>query len=138
MTLVQVHFCAASAWLGVVGAEAVLEHYGRDPASRRLVAKAHAWIDILFEGPLVGIVLVTGALLLARAWPAPPLLIVKVTAGMIAVIANAICIPLVRARARTTDDSLMIKLSRQVRMTGLAIPFGLLALVIGLSGYLTN
>ena len=134
MTLVQVHFCAASAWLGVVAAESVLEQFGRDPASRQVVAKVHAWIDILFEGPLVAVVLITGGLLLARAWPAPPMLMLKVAAGLIAVVANAICIPLVSARARTTDDSRIIRLSRQVRMTGLAIPFGILALAIGLAG----
>jgi hypothetical protein len=132
MILQQVHAAAACAWLGVVAAESVLELQARDAAARRLVAVVHAWIDLLFEGPLVVLVLVTGVWLLARAWPAPPLLLFKAGAGLIAVIANLICIPLVRMRAKATDDARVIALSQQVQLTGLAIPFGLLALIIGI------
>ena len=134
MILLQVHIVAASAWLGVVAGESVMEHYGRDAASLRLIAQMHRWIDILFEGPLVAIVLVTGGLLLARAWPAPPLLLIKVGAGLIAVIANSICIPLVHARAHSNDDARVRALTRGIKITGLAIPFGLAALAIGLYG----
>ena len=75
---------------------------------------------------------VTGAWLLAQAWPAPPLLLVKAGAGLLAVMANMICMPLVRMRVRATDDARVVALSRQVQLTGLAIPFGLLALIVGI------
>ncbi len=133
--LAQIHGAAAGAWMGVVACELVLESFGRDASSRRLVARAHAWIDLLFEGPLVAFVLVTGAVLLARDWPASPLLLLKVAAGLIAVIANLICIPYVRARARATDDAEVRRLFRPIQITGLAIPFGLLALGLGLGAF---
>jgi hypothetical protein len=134
MTLLQVHIVATSAWLGLVAAEAVVELHGRDAASRRLVARIHRWIDILFEGPLVALVLGSGALLLSRAWPASPLLLVKVGAGIIAVIANAICIPWVQMRAKASDDVEVRALTGKIAATGYAIPFGLAALVLGLYG----
>ena len=132
MTLVQFHLAAVSFWFGVLAAETVLELSPRNAGERRLVAVAHAWIDRLFELPTVIAVLISGALLLARAWPASPLLLVKVGAGLVAVIANLVCIPLVHARCRATEDVRVCALARQVRMTGLAIPFGIAALVIGL------
>ena len=132
MTLIQLHLAAVSFWFGVLAAETVLELAPRDAAERRLVAVAHARIDRLFELPVVVAVLLTGALLLARAWPAPPLLLVKVGAGLVAVIANLVCFPLVHARCKATEDARVRALARQVRMTGLAIPFGIAALVIGL------
>ncbi|MBI1816366.1 MAG: hypothetical protein HYR72_15420 [Deltaproteobacteria bacterium] len=132
MMLVQLHLIAVSFWLGMVAAETVLEFCGRDAVSRRTVAVAHRWIDLLFEIPVVIVVVGTGTLLLARAWPASPLLLVKVGAGSIAVIANLICVPLVHARWKETDDARVRALTRQVKMTGLAIPFAIAALVIGL------
>ena len=65
--LAEIHGAAAGAWLGVVAAETVVEFSAHDAPSRRIVAKMHAWIDLLFEAPLVAIVLVTGSVLLARA-----------------------------------------------------------------------
>lgn len=135
MTLLQLHAAAVCAWMGAVAAESVLELSRTDSATRRLVASVHAWIDRLFEGPLLVLVLVTGAMLLARAWPAPPLLLLKVGAGMVAVLVNLLCMVLVQRRARAGDDAQLQALTRQIRLTGLAIPFGLLALVIGF-GYL--
>jgi hypothetical protein len=131
MTLLQIHAAAVCAWFGVIAAETALELHEREPAGRRLIASVHAWIDILLEGPLIALVLVTGAMLLARAWPAPPLLMLKVGAALIGVVANLICIVLVRARVKATDDARVSKLTRQIRLTGLAVPFGLAAMIIG-------
>lgn len=136
MTLLQLHAAAVCAWMGAIAAESVLELYTSDSSTRRLVAAVHAWIDLLFEGPLVALVLITGALLLARVWPASPILLVKVGAGLVTVIVNLVCMVLVRRRAKTGDDADMRRLTRKIRLTGLAIPFGLLALIIGF-GYLT-
>lgn len=136
MTLLQLHAAAVCTWMGVIAAESVLELCKNDLNTRRLIATVHGWIDILIEGPLVVLVLVTGSMLLTRVWPASPLLLIKIGAGMIGVIVNLICIVLVRMRAKSTDDARMQALTHQIRLTGLAIPFGLVALVIGF-GYLT-
>jgi hypothetical protein len=108
-----------------------MELHGRDAESRRLVAQIHRWIDNLLEGPLVATVLISGALLLARAWPAPPWLLIKVGAGLVAVIANLVCFSWVQARARTHVDATAIALTNRILMTGYAIPFALAALLIG-------
>jgi hypothetical protein len=134
MLLTQIHLVVVSAWLGLVAGESVLEQFGRNEASRRLVAVVHGWIDIFFEGPLVLAVLVTGCLLLARDWPANPLLLVKVGCGLIAVIANLVCIVVVNLRMKSTDDARVRTLAWYVKLTGLAIPFAVAALIIGLSG----
>ena len=104
----------------------------RTPGARRTVAGIHRWIDTLFEGPIAIAVLVSGGLLLARAWPPSPLLWIKVTAGLVTVLANLICIPIVFARSRATDDGRVAALTRYIKLTGWGIPFGLLAFVIGL------
>jgi hypothetical protein len=48
------------------------------------------------------------------------------------VIANVVCIPLVRARSKATDDARERALTRQVKMTAWAAPFALAAMFIGL------
>jgi hypothetical protein len=134
MTLLEVHIVATSAWLGLVAGEVVMELHARDPAAQRLIARMHKWADICFEGPLIGIVLATGGVLLYRAWPGSPLLLVKVGAAMIAIIANLICMLNVRARAHAESEDTLRTLTRRIMATGLAIPFGLAALAIGLYG----
>ncbi|MDE2466296.1 MAG: hypothetical protein KGO02_21675 [Alphaproteobacteria bacterium] len=134
MTLLEIHIVAASAWLGLVGGETVMELHARGPSAQRLIARMHKWIDILFEGPLVATVLVTGSVLLWRVWPPSPLLVVKIAAAMVAVIANFICIPLVQARAKAQSDEALRTLTRKIGATGVAIPFGLAALAIALFG----
>ena len=134
MSLLNVHIFAASAWIGVVGCETVMELTAHDPAARRLVARVHQWIDILFEMPLIATVLVTGAVLLARAWPPSFLLLVKIGAAMIAIVANFICVQFVRARVRAESDETAIAWTRRIMLTGYAVPFGLVALIIGLYG----
>jgi len=131
MTLLQFHLFAATAWVAIIGAETVLELHGSSTASRQLISRIHKWIDILFEGPLIASIVISGAVLLARAWPAPPLLLVKVGAGMIAIVANALCLSWVQARARTDDDAKAVALTRKIWFSGYAIPFGLIALAIG-------
>lgn len=137
MTLVQLHAATVCAWFGVVAAETVMELAARDAAARRFIAVAHSWIDRLFEGPLVLLALVSGGVLLARGWPVSALMQVKIACGLVAVIANLICIPLVQARAAATDDARVRKLTTRIIITGSAIPFGIAAMVIGFA-YLGN
>jgi hypothetical protein len=129
MTLIQLHLIVVSAWLGILAAEAILELRGPDP---RTVAVVHGWIDILLEGPVVIAVLVTGALLLAGVWPAPPLLLVKAGVGLVPIVVNLICIKWANERWRETDDVRALVLTRRVKLTGLAIPLIIVALAIGL------
>jgi putative copper export protein len=135
MTLLQTHVVAASAWMGLIAAEVVVELLAKDRTTRRFVAEAHKRIDLYFEGPLVAIVLLTGSILLYRLWPsATPLLLLKVAAGLIAVVSNAVCIRWVVRRARTEDDDEFFALAKKVSWTGYTIPFGVLALAMGLYG----
>jgi hypothetical protein len=131
MTLLQVHFLAVSFWFGLLAAETVLELSPR--AAPRTVAAVHKWIDLVFEGPVVLLVIVTGTLLLARHWPAPPLLLVKAAFGLVPVLANLYCFSLVLDRARTTDEQRALALTRRIRLTGAGIPFAIAAFVIGIA-----
>jgi hypothetical protein len=135
MTILQIHIVAASAWMGLIAAEVVIELLAHDKTTRRFVAEAHKRIDLFFEGPLVAIVLLTGAVLLYRLWPsATPLLLLKVVISLIAVVSNVVCIHWVLGRARAKDDREFYKYAKKVSWTGYTIPFGLLALALGLYG----
>jgi hypothetical protein len=86
LMLLQLHIVAASAWLGLVAAETVIELSAKERVTRRFVADAHKVMDLYFEGPLVAITLVTGSMLLMRLWPhASALLLIKIVAGLVAV-----------------------------------------------------
>ena len=132
MAIVQLHLILVSFWFGLWASETVLELCGRDAASRHIVALVHGWIDLVFEGPVTVAVLVTGALLLARAWPAPPLLLVHAGLGMVPVIANLVCMMWVQQRRKETDDERARALTSKVKLSGLAIPVAIVAMVMGL------
>lgn len=135
MTILQIHIVAASAWMGLIAAEVVIELLAQDNTTRRFVAEAHKRIDLFFEGPLVAIVLLTGCVLLYPLWPsATALLLLKVAVGIIAVVSNVVCIHWVLGRARAKDDGEFYQYAKKVSWTGYTIPFGLLALALGLYG----
>jgi hypothetical protein len=135
MTILQIHIVAASAWMGLIAAEVVIELSAQDNTTRRFVAEAHKRIDLFFEGPLVAIVLLTGCVLLYPLWPsATALLLLKVAVGIIAVVSNVVCIHWVLGRARAKDDGEFYQYAKKVSWTGYTIPFGLLALALGLYG----
>lgn len=132
MTLGQFHGALVCTWFGLVVAEAVIERQARDAASTKLVATMHRWIDLLFEGPVAALVGATGLVLLARAWPAPPLLIAKAVAGMIPVLINLYCVRFVIGRANATDPVVARALTHKIYLTGVwGVPFALFALVVG-------
>ena len=135
MTLLQIHIVSASAWLGLIAAETVIELMAKDRAARLFVAKAHKTIDLYFEGPLVAIVLVTGSLMLYQLWPnASYLLLTKVAVGLVAVVSNIVCIHWVVSRARAKNDDEFTEYAHKISLTGYTIPMGVLALAIGLYG----
>lgn len=134
MTLAQTHLMLACFWLGLLAAETVLELCGREAASLRVVARAHRWIDMFFEIPVALAVLASGLVLLCRLWPAPSLMLIHAAVGTIPVAVNLVCTAWIHARAsESADDSRVAELTRRVKLTGLAIPLVVLALVIGIS-----
>lgn len=131
VTLLQLHFFTVSFWFGLLAAESVLELVGRR-GTEHIIARVHRWIDLLCEGPVVIAIFVTGGLLLSRLSQVPPILWVKIAFGSFTLLVNLYCMGLVLARAREKDETRFRSLSKKVRLTGYAIPFGLIAFIIGI------
>lgn len=132
--LALVHAVAVFLWFGVVGAEVAIELRGHDTEGMRRAALDHYWIDAVVELPLLAIVLATGALLTARAWPLAPAQVAMVVCGTAAVAANVVCVAFVFARRAAIEDARLLRLNRS-RVFACAIaggPFGLAAAIIGL------
>lgn len=130
MTLLQLHLILVSFWFGLWAAETVLELSARDAGALRTVAAVHGWIDLIFEGPIAIAVLVTGALLLARLWPASLLHLIHAGLGMVPVIANLACIRWVLARMRETDEARVRALTWKVKLSGFGIPVAMAAFAV--------
>ena len=129
------HVIFASAWIGLVVGEAVIELMANDRETRKFVAKAHEIMDVYFEGPLVALTLVSGAHLLYGLWPdISVLLVIKIVCALIAVFVNVLCIRWVVLRARAETDSEFAEIAHKVNHTKYAIPFALVALGIGILG----
>ena len=132
MTLLQFHLILVSFWFGLWAAESVLELCARDIGALRMVAIVHGWIDVLFEGPVTIAVLFTGALLLARIWPATPIQLIHAGLGVVPVLVNLICTGWVLARRHERDETRMRQLTLKVKLSGLGIPVGMAAYFVGL------
>lgn len=135
MTILQLHFFAVSAWIGVLGLETVMELYCRRfPERLRTAAGIHAWGDRFVEGPLVTLVLISGALLLIDRWPGTPLLWLKVGVGLAAALVNIYCLGLTHWRLRDiADETALASWTHKIALTGYAIPGVLLAFVLGIA-----
>ena len=133
--LLMLHIVVASAWIGLIAAETVMELAAKERESRRFVSAVHRTIDLYFEAPFVLVTLVTGSLLLYRLWPnVGILLMLKIGAGLVAIVSNLLCIRWVVLRASAQTDADFLKWARRISFTGDTIPFGVLALLIGLYG----
>lgn len=132
------HLLALSAWGGLVLAEIVIELSARSASTLRAAARFHYAIDLLVEAPLLAVVLATGVALASRAWPMPPLLTVKVCAGLAAIGANAACVALVVLRRRhLAEGAALLRYRRRIVATALVgVPFGLLAAILGLAFFM--
>ena len=138
--LLQLHLFAVAFWLGVVAVEFLIE---RTRAQSRIqgytVARLHRQIDLFFEMPAFSVVLVTG-LLLFEPGRFDGIYALKVVAGVIAVLGNALCLmPVLKRRGSAEQDDLagVIHQSKMIDWISLlAIPAGLIALVCGV--YLTH
>src|SRR3990172_4422288 len=108
------HFFTLALWGGLVAGEMVMEIVSRrDEALGKAAAKFHYWFDLCVEGPLLMGVLVTGGLLL-RGRELDTLLVVKVAAGLGAVLANLYCVGVVIRRARTQSEPERMRLTTRV------------------------
>jgi hypothetical protein len=135
VTILQIHLVVASAWMGLIAAELIIERMARGKVIRQFVAKVHKTIDIYIEAPLVALVLITGCILLYRLGAGvSPMLLFKIVLGVVAVVSNVICIYWVLRRARSKDDADFVHFARRIALTTYTIPLGLLALVIGMYG----
>ncbi|MFU3924556.1 hypothetical protein [Pseudomonas citronellolis] len=134
--LLQLHLFGVAFWLGVVSVEFLLERSrSQSRAQGFSVAVMHRKIDLMFETPAFLLVLVSG-LMLVDTDQLSGLYVVKIAAGLIAVVGNILCvIPVLRrSRAAEMDDLTdVIKRSRQIDFISLlAIPAGLVALAVGI------
>ena len=135
--LLHIHIVAASFWAGMIVVETLVELQAAKGSAQdlRFVAQAHKIVDTYFEGPTVAIVLVTGCILLFQIWPnISLLLVVKVIAGLLAVIVNAICIYFVLARFNAKDENSFQIWQRKVLQIGPFIPLVYVAFAIGIYG----
>ena len=131
--LVTLHIVFASAWIGLIAGEVVIELMAEDRSTRIFVAKAHRLMDLYIEGPLVFLTLVTGSLLLYRIWPdVSSLGIFKISLGLLAILSNFFCIRWVVLRASAEADADFQKWANRVNYTKYTIPLAIAALVIGI------
>ena len=131
----MLHLILLCLWGGVVATEAVLELY---PYRRRELhdhtIRFHFWIDLLVEAPLILGVVITGAVLVALAWPLSVVQIIKIACAAVAVSMNVLCIVFVVQRKRCLDgqgsDPWVIT-RRIVRCAVVGLPFAAVAAGMG-------
>ena len=134
--LYKLHIIFLAFWAGLVAAESVMELIGRrNPEIENHVARIHFYIDMIFEGPVLLAVLITGGMMVSQL-PMTTLLAVKVAAGLTAVMANIVCLFFVVARKRALDtganEDKIKKLTTWIFVTPLpGFPAAALALLIG-------
>lgn len=134
--LFTLHVVALSFWIGVVGAEFVIERSRADSKQHGFsVANNHFWIDALLEIPAVLVVLATGALMLLHT-ELTPLLAVKAGLGAFACVSNLVCIVPVTLRRRAANRGDLADVRRHSKtidvISLLGIPAATAALLIGL------
>lgn len=99
--LLPLHLLLIGLWLGCVLTEAMFERalLGKGRPQERLLADLHRRVDVWIEIPVFVAVVITGGLLLMQTSPSFWLR-VKVAVGLLAVLANVVCVGLVFARAK--------------------------------------
>lgn len=105
-SLLTLHLVAVGIWIGVVAAETVIELDGKkDESSHFSASKLHFMTDIWIEIPAFTIVFITGVLMMTKAHFSG-LFLAKVIFGLIAIVANLICVygVFVRNRYATNRD----------------------------------
>jgi hypothetical protein len=126
------HLIVLGLWGGIVLGELVLELSPKTESDHRLVARVHYLTDLFIELPLLAGVVATGLLLERRVEAHTTLHWVKLALAFTAIGTNVWAAITVVRRQRATDPAEVVRLTRQVRLSGLGVPFGLGALYIGL------
>ena len=127
------HLIVLGMWAGVVITEVLFEFTASDPDSLRAAARFHYNVDKFGEVPVLAAVVITGAILTARAWPLTPLHLVKIAASLIAVGANIICTRWVFQRRRIADANVLLRWRRRIwTLAAVGVVFATPALYLGL------
>jgi hypothetical protein len=127
------HLVALCIWLGVVITEVLFEFAGSDADSLRAAARFHYHVDKFGELPILVAVLMTGAILTARAWPLSPLHVIKIGASLVAVGSALICVLWVFQRRRIEDVNVLLGFRRRIwTLAAVAAAFATPALYLGL------
>jgi hypothetical protein len=127
------HLIVLGMWLGVVITEVLFEFTASDADSLRAAARFHFNVDKYGELPILGAVVVTGALLTARAWPLTPLHFIKIGLSLIAVTLAFICTLWVFRRRGVEDVDALLGYRRRIwTLAAVATIFATPALYLGL------
>ncbi len=133
------HIVFIGVWLGCVVTEALFERalLGQGRTQELILVGLHKRVDIFIEIPAFLVVLVTGGLMWANAAPSPALH-AKIAFGLLAILANVVCVRLVfrRAKAATAGDWEQFALLDHLQHKfGAVVLIGILG-ALGLGGYL--
>lgn len=127
------HLIVLGMWLGVVITEVLFEFAASDVDSLRAAARFHYNVDKYGELPILVAVVVTGAILMARAWPLTPLHFVKIGFSLIAVTLAVICTLWVFRRREIEDADALLGYRRRIwTLAAVATFFATPALYLGL------
>ncbi len=134
MNLHLLHLVSVAAWLGVIGAELVLELLPlRRPELQPATAVFHYYIDLCIELPLLLAILGTGALLLVDS-RIDARMAIKLAGAAVALGANLACMVVVVLRHHGPQAEIKRRTMLVYATVAVGIPGGLVALYIGL-GY---
>jgi len=136
MSLVLItHLIALGIWIGVVGAEFVIELDGmKDEGSYIKASKLHYITDIWIEIPAFTTVLVTGLLMLNESHLTGTFLY-KIVFALLAIIFNIVCVYAVFKRrkcALSSNIEGMRSAEKAMKVGGLIIPTFLIAFVFAI------
>ncbi len=133
--LLTIHLIALGIWIGVVGAEFVIEFAGmKDNESLKSASLMHYKTDIWIEIPAFSIVLLTGFLMLNESH-LEGLFFYKIIFAILAVFFNSINVYAVfKRRAFAIKDDLdgVQSVTRIMRLSGLVIPCFIIAFTLGM------
>jgi hypothetical protein len=131
------HLVVLAMWLGVVITEVLFEFAASDADSLRAAARFHYKVDKYAELPVLLAVLITGTILVVRAWPMTPLHVVKIATSLAAVGASLICVRWVFQRRRIEDVNVLLRFRRRIwTLAAIAAVFASPAVYLGLVYFL--
>jgi hypothetical protein len=132
--LLTLHLLAIGIWIGVVGAELLIEFDGmKDDQSHIRAAKLHYGTDIWVEVPAFVTVFITGFMMLSEEH-LRGLFLAKIIFGLLAIGFNAVCVyGVVRRRnyALSGDLKGMKSVAPLLRLTAAFLPTFAIAFVLG-------